>query len=230
MRRSAVLSLVLGFSLPSASVAQNIGSTRLGDLITRFGQATAVTGYEQRFAQSLRAMLKGSVIDRSDNVILTLGSGTPKRLLACPMDEAGYVVGGIRDDGYLTLRRVGSAPGPLFDQQLEGQRVTITGRRGEVPAVVAVRSVHLTRGRNTAENPFTVDDALVDVGAASRQEVERLGVQVLSPVTLTKRVRMYGEGMVTAPAIARRAACAAMLSAVERREPWGGDTGRRACC
>ena len=32
-----------------------------------------------------------------------------------------------------------------------------------VPAVVAVRSVHLTRGRNTGENPFTVDDALVDV-------------------------------------------------------------------
>ena len=59
---------------------------------------------------------------------------------------------------------------------------------------MAVRSVHLTRGRNTAENPFTVDDALVDVGAASRQEVERLGVQVLSPVTLTKRVRLYGEG------------------------------------
>ena len=57
-----------------------------------------------------------------------------------------------------------------------------------------MRSVHLTRGRSTAENPFTVDDALVDVGATSRQEVERLGVQVLSPVTLTKRVRMYGEG------------------------------------
>jgi putative aminopeptidase FrvX len=179
MRRSALLSIVLGFSLPITAVAQDAGSAKLRDLITQFGQATAVTGYEQGFAQSLRAMLKGSVIDRSDNVILTLGSGTPKRLLACPMDEAGYVVGGIRDDGYLTLRRVGSAPGPLFDQQLEGQRVTIVGRRGEVPAVVAVRSVHLTRGRNTAENPFTVDDALVDVGAASRVEVERLSVQVL---------------------------------------------------
>jgi putative aminopeptidase FrvX len=34
----------------------------------------------------------------------------------------------------------------LFDQQLEGQRVTVFGQRGPVPAVVAVRSVHLTRG------------------------------------------------------------------------------------
>lgn len=190
--------------------------------MTRLGQATAVTGYEQALAQSLRTMLKGATIDRSDNVILTLGSGSPKRLLACPMDEPGYVVGGIRDDGYLTLRRVGPAPGLLFDQQLEGQRVTIYGRRGEVPAVVAVRSVHLTRGRNPAENPFTVDDALVDVGATNRQEVEQLGVQVLSPVTLTKRVRAYGNGFITAPAIARRAACAAMLNAVDRRNPESG--------
>ncbi len=222
MRRSALLSIVLGFSLPITSVAQDAGSAKLRDLITQFGQATAVTGYEQGFAQSLRAMLKGSVIDRSDNVILTQGSGSPKRLLACPMDEPGYVVGGIRDDGYVTLRRVGSAPGPLFDQQLEGQRVTINGRRGEVPAVVAVRSVHLTRGRNTGENPFTVDDALVDVGAASRVEVERLGVQVLSPVTLTKRVRWYGDDLVSGPAVGRRAACAAMLTAVAATSPGEG--------
>jgi len=158
MRRSALLSIALGFSLPVTSVAQDAGSATLRDLITQFGQATAVTGYEQGFAQSLRAMLKGAAIDRSDNVILTLGSGSPKRLLACPMDEAGYVVGGIRDDGYLTLRRVGAAPGPLFDQQLEGQRVTIIGRRGELPAVVAVRSVHLTRDgtRPKIPSPWTM--------------------------------------------------------------------------
>ena len=222
MHRSVYLSLALSLSLPLAAIAQDDRSTRFRDLVEQLGQATAVTGYEQGFARSLHAMLKGSVIDRSDNVILTLGSGTPLRLLACPIDEAGYVVGGVRDDGYLTLRRVGAAPGPLFDQEMEGQRVTIVGRRGEVPGVVAVRSVHLTRGRATADNPFTVDDALVDVGAVSRQEVERLGIQVLAPVTLTKRVRWYGDDLVAAPAIGRRAACAAMLSAAARRRPTEG--------
>ena len=59
MRRSALLSIALGFSLPVTSVAQDAGSATLRDLITQFGQATAVTGYEQGFAQSLRAMLKG---------------------------------------------------------------------------------------------------------------------------------------------------------------------------
>jgi len=44
--------------------------------------------------------------------------------------------------------------------------VTVFGRRGAVPGVVAVRSTHLTRGRPTgAEAPFSVDNAYVDVGA-----------------------------------------------------------------
>jgi hypothetical protein len=63
------------------------------------------------------------------------------------VDESGYVVGNITTDGFLRLRRVGRITSALYDQQIEGQRVTVWGRRGAVPGVVAVRSVHLTRGR-----------------------------------------------------------------------------------
>src|SRR2546428_13827010 len=52
----------------------------------------------------------GSAKDRAGNVVLTLGRGAPKRLAVCPLDEPGYVVGNITDDGYLTLRRVGRSP------------------------------------------------------------------------------------------------------------------------
>src|SRR6201981_1182157 len=116
----------------------------------RFAGMTAVTGFEQSMGDSLLALLPGSVRDRAGNVTLTLGQGAPKRLLSCPLDEVGYVVGNILPDGYLLLRRVGGAPRlayPLFDQQLEGERVTVFGARGAVPGVVAVRSTHLTRGR-----------------------------------------------------------------------------------
>jgi len=117
-------------------------------LAIRLSAMTAVTGYEQAMTDSLLALLPGSTRDRIGNVTLTLGRGTPKRLIACGLDEVGYVVGNITDDGYLLLRRVGvSRTNALFDQQLEGHRVTVFGRRGPVPGVVAVRSTHLTRGR-----------------------------------------------------------------------------------
>ena len=69
---------------------------------------------------SLLALLPGSTRDRTGNVTVTLGHGAPKRLLTCALDETGYAVGNITDDGYLTLRRVGGVPRAyaIYDQQL----------------------------------------------------------------------------------------------------------------
>lgn len=189
-------------------------------LAERFAAMTAVTGYEQVMTDSLLALLPGSMRDRTGNVTLTLGRGAPKRLLSCALDEGGYAVGNITDDGYLTLRRVGGVPRayPLFDQQLEGHRVTLFGRRGAVPGVVGVRSTHLARGRPAAPDPpFTVDNAYVDVGATSRADVAALGLAMLAPVSLTKRPHRFGNGLLAAPAVGRRAACAALAAAALSR-------------
>jgi putative aminopeptidase FrvX len=189
-------------------------------LAVRFSGMTAVTGYEQAMGDSLLALLPGSARDRTGNVTLTLGRGTPKRLVYCALDEIGYVVGNITDDGFILLRRVGGGArlSPLFDQQIEGQRVTLFGRRGPVPGVVAVRSTHLTRGRpNRDEAPFSVDNAYVDVGAGSRDEVLALGISLLTPVSQTKRPHRYGNGLLAAPNAGRRAACAALASAALAR-------------
>jgi len=195
--------------------AQNVDA-----LSERFAAMTAVTGYEQAMTDSLLALLPGSTRDRIGNVTLTLGRGAPKRLVYCGLDEIGYAVGNITDDGYLTLRRVGGVPRayPLFDQQLEGHRVTLFGRRGAVPGVVGVRSTHLTRGRPAATDPpFTVDNAYLDVGARSRDEVLALGVGLLTPVSLAKRPHRSGTGLLAAPAVGRRAACAALAAAALSR-------------
>jgi len=197
----------------------------LDRLAIRFASMTAVTGLEQAMTDSLRALFPGSVRDRAGNVTLTLGQGSPKRLCTCPLDEVGYVVGNILPDGYLLLRRVGGggrSASPLFDQQLEGHRVTVFGTRGAVPGVVAVKSTHLTRGRvatgGGAPDPvFTVDNAYVDVGATSAAEVQSLGITVLAPVSLAKRPQLYGERLLAAPAAGRRAACAALAAAVQAK-------------
>jgi len=194
----------------------SLSAQTVDSLAIRFSGMTAVTGYEQSMADSLLALLPGSVRDRTGNVTVSLGRGAPKRLIYCGLDEIGYAVGNISDDGYITLRRVGGGArlSPLFDQQLEGHRVTVFGRRGPVPGVVAVRSTHLTRGRpQRDEPPFTVDNAYVDVGAASRDEVLALGISLLSPVALTKRPQRYGNGLLAASNAGRRAACAALAAA-----------------
>lgn len=217
MRSFPLFSALAALAVPAAVAAQSPSNA---DLVLRLAGMTAVTGYEQAMADTLLTLLPGATRDRAGNVVLVRGSGAPRRLAACPMDETGYVVGRVRPDGYLTLRRSPATDAPippLFDQQLEGQRVTVFGRQGPVPGVVAVRSVHLTRGRVTSaasgEAPFSVDQALVDVGAASDSVVAALGVGMLAPVALAKRPHRYGTDRVAAPWAGRRAACAALLSA-----------------
>ena len=181
-------------------------------LAARLAAMSAVTGYEQAAGDTLLTLLPGSVRDLMGSIVRP-GSGRA-RLVACPLDEPGWVVGGVRPDGWLTVRRTPGAPVPLRDQQLEGARVTVLGRRGPVPGVVGVRSIHLTRGRpDSATGPFTADSAILDLGARSAAEVERLGVGVLSVVTLAKRPHAYGDRLLAAPWVGRRAACAAVLQA-----------------
>ena len=210
--RWKVLALTSLSIIPTVPLA----SQTVDSLALRFAAMTAVTGYEQAMTDSLLALLPGSTRDRAGNVTVTLGRGAPKRLVACPLDEIGYVVGNVQDDGYLLLRRVGGGPRlayALFDQQLEGHRVTVFGRNGAVPGVVGVRSTHLTRGRPaTNDPPFTVDNAYVDIGAASAAEVHAAGIGLLAPVMLTKTPLLYGERLLAAPVAGRRAACAAVVA------------------
>src|SRR5881409_1589668 len=195
-RTAAVLTLLLSAS-PTVRLSAQGDVDRLA---LRFASMTAATGLEQAMVDSLRALFPGSTRDHAGNVTLTLGQGSPKRLFTCPLDEVGYVVGNILPDGFLLLRRVGGGgagrTASLFDQQLEGHRVTVFGARGAVPGVVAVKSTHLTRGRSAPGTPdpvFTVDNAYVDVGASSAAEVQGLGIAVLAPVSLAKRPQLYGD-------------------------------------
>lgn len=197
------------------------------DLARRLAGLSAVTGLEQQLVDTLISLLPGSRRDRAGNAVLTLGSGKSRRLAVCPVDEPGYVVGHVRDDGWLTLRRSPGRPSAARDAQLEGQRISIHTRGGVVPGVVAVRSVHLTRGRGLAPSAFTVDSALVDVGAGSEVEVGSLGIRALAPVTLDKRPHRYGKDLLAAPMAGRRAACAALLVVARRAAAEQGMIPRR---
>ncbi len=182
-------------------------------LVTRLASIAAPVGHETGLADTLLALLPNAERDRAGDVVLTLGRGAPRRLVACPMDEPGWIVGSVRDDGYLTVRRLPGRTPPLFDQQLEGQRVALLGEHGPVPGVVGVRSVHLTRGRSSADGAFTFDDAYVDVGARSADEARGLGLRETTPMVLAKAPLRYGPDLIAAPAAGTRATCAALVRA-----------------
>jgi putative aminopeptidase FrvX len=208
-------------------VAAQSAPRPVDDLAHRLAGIGAVTGLEQQLVDTVLSLLPGSRRDRAGNAVLALGAGVSRRLAVCPLDEPGYVVGHVRADGYLTLRRSPGRPSPGRDAQLEGQRVSIWTPDGVVPGVVAVRSIHLTRGRDHSPSRFTVDSAVVDVGAGSEAEADSLGIRPLAPVTLSKRPHRYGRDLLAAPVAGRRAACAALIVAARRAAAGQGMIPRR---
>jgi putative aminopeptidase FrvX len=225
-----VLQLALATMPGLAQVAGHGPATPpLDSLVLRLAAMTAVTGFEEAVADSVIAALPGAKRDAAGNVIWTRGSGEPVRVAACALDEPGHVVGGITPDGYLTLRRAGRSPvGTAPERFLEGQRVTVLGAMGAVQGVVGVRSTHLQRGRAspvTGGETLSLEEAYVDVGASSADEVASLGIRVPAPVARYKTPQRYGVDLVAAPAAASRAACAALLGAVLDVERTGAARG-----
>lgn len=163
----------------------------------------------------MRAM-PGWKRDALGNLIMTKGTGSPRRVVACALDRPGFAVTEITDDGYLRLREVGSTRlHPLWNQFHEGQRLRVLTRSGVVPAVATVKSTHLQRGRNPNAAVTTLDDLWVDVGVTSRAEVKRLGIEMLDPVARDAGSWPYGNH-ISGHLAGLRVGCAALASAANR--------------
>ena len=133
--------------------------------------------------------------DALGNLILRKGSGSPRRVVACALDRPAFAVTEITDDGYLRLREIGGGrQHPLWTQFHEGQRLRVLTRSGGIlPSVAIVKSTHLQGGRNPNAPVTTLNDLWVDVGAASKAEVKRLGIDVLDPVVRESPGWSYGQ-------------------------------------
>jgi putative aminopeptidase FrvX len=177
-------------------------------------QLDAPPGWEQLATRVITKAMPGWKQDPLGNLSLRKGSGSPRRVVACGIDRPGFAVTQITDDGFLRLREAGSIrTHPLWVQFHEGQRIQVLTRTGTAPGVVTVKSTHLQRGR-AASPVTTLDDLWVDVGATSRAEVQRLGIQMLDPVVRDFAAWSYGD-YVAGPSAAARAGCAAVASAAQ---------------
>lgn len=218
-----ISALVVGTFVPGTRAVAQAISASYADAVAQWIALPAAPGHERRAMDIIASSQPGWTWDSSGNLIARRGSGTPRRVVACGLDEAAYVVSEITDDGYIRLHMDGRAQrSPLWDQSHEGQRVRILTTAGDRPAVVAVRSTHLWRARAAGNAVVSLEDLWVDVGAHSRAEVARLGIALLDPV-IREWPPWRVADFVSGPAAGSRASCAA-VAAGARHTPAHGET------
>jgi putative aminopeptidase FrvX len=215
----AALTLLL--ALPGIAIAQDTASVGpYARAVATWISLIASPGSEHLATERIMSASSGWTRDAMGNLILTTGQGSPRRVVACGIDESGYVVSEITEDGYLRVHMNGNERHvPLWDQYHEGQRVIVVAvdraaplRTRNLPAVIAVRSNHLWRRRAADETPATIEDIWVDVGARSRAEALKMGIDVLDPVVSDWPEWVYAD-QVAGPAASNRAGCAAVTAA-----------------
>jgi len=193
--------------------------------LARFVETPAIPGYEQVLAKEIQKELAKwkPQIDTIGNVVVTIGSGAPHRVIVTPMDEPGYVVSNITADGFLRVQRLPqTTPNPVFDSLYSAEPVYIRTRSGKsVTGVVAGLSTHLQGTRpppapaDLHEGMYGLDDLYVDIGATSAAEARLAGVEILDPISIERHLYDMGYGRMTAPAIGDRFGCAALVEMLQ---------------
>ncbi len=158
------------------------------------------SGYERQIQDVVRAWaapLSDKVqTDRHGNVIAALNpEGSPRILLAGHCDQIGLMVQHIDDCGFLYVQPIGG-----WDMQiLLGQKLTVWGKSGALPAVVSRRAPHLLTPEERNKVPLFTD-VWVDIGARDRKEAEEL-VRIGDTATVELGVRELRNGFISSPGL-----------------------------
>jgi endoglucanase len=200
--------------------AQSDPTAAVGELLAWFAGAPGVTGAEHAVVERIRGRLPDwatLVVDNMGSCTVSIGSGAPVRMVLCHLDEVGWRVSRITDEGYLRLVRPGHRAGSdLADSLLEGKQVVVQGDKGELPAAVTSRSTHL---RGSYPEVFDLDQAFVDIGAATEAEARALGAAEMAPVAWRRFVRTLAGNRLAGPALGDRVGAAVIVEAMRRVQP-----------
>jgi putative aminopeptidase FrvX len=119
-------------------------------------------------------------------------------------------VRGIDADGMLRVHRLGGMP----ERVLPGTRLLVHTRHGDVPAVVGIKSHHLTPPEDKyVAKPAT--ELYLDIGAATVTQAESAGVRVGDPVTYQPQWDEFVGGRFSGKSLDDRLGVAALLGYVD---------------
>jgi putative aminopeptidase FrvX len=184
------------------------------DLLEALSLALAPSGCEAEVRDLVRGQLEGQcdamAVDGIGDLIVRVDgrSRHDKSLMfAAHMDEVGFMVQTITDDGFLTFAPLGGMdPRVLCAKRVQTR--SWDGSRRSLGVIIS-KAIHMqTAAEKAAVTP--VSDMYIDVGADSRADAERF-VQVGDYGSFVSGFYRFGGGKLKGKALDDRFGCAAMI-------------------
>ncbi len=172
------------------------------DRLTALCATAAPSGREEELralvADRWRPFAQELTVDPLGNLLARVGGSGRRVLVAAHLDEIGWVVRHITEDGFLLLDTAqGSRNAGPEPRHMAGHAALVLGRDGVVAnGVVAAASGHVMT-KAQVETPIgDWDDFFVDIGVESASDAREAGVYVGSPVVFRTSPREVGRRIV----------------------------------
>ncbi len=186
-------------------------------LLEKLSNAHGISGFEGSVAKVIREEVAPFVdeirTDRMGNLVAVKKGDDFSIMLAAHMDEIGLMVQYVDEHGFIRFVAVGG----WFNPVLVSQRVLLHGEKGVVRGVLGMKPPHVM-SEEDRKKPVSLADMFIDVGAASPEDVEALGITVGTPVTIDREFAPLSGSVVTGKAFDNRAGCAMLIGALREME------------
>ncbi len=187
-------------------------------LLESLTQLDGVPGFEDEVRDFIRQRLEGVAQFDTDNLgsIICRKAGeeeSPRIMLPAHMDEIGFMVKDITDEGLLRFAPLGG----WLDQTLLGHVVTVHTRKGRLRGVIGSTPPHLMPAEER-KKVIKRKKMFIDVGARGKEHArDELGVRIGDPVVPRQTFERIGGGeFLLAKAWDDRVGCALMIHALRR--------------
>ena len=138
------------------------------------------------------------------------GTNSEKTLMVSShLDEVGFIISSVTDDGYLKFRVVGG----INENVLVGKRVTVG--KNKVKGVTGIKAVHLMSKDERNEKP-SFEKMYIDIGVSSREEALKL-VNVGDYAHFDTKSANFGKNCIKAKALDDRCGCFIILELLKKR-------------
>ena len=188
---------------------------RLADLIRLLESLSNVFG-PPGDEEEVRTVLKKELEEYADETrVDKLGNiffyhhgedSSPKIMLASHMDEVGFIVTFMDNNGFLRFHTLGG----ITSNVLPGQTILLRGTKGVVKGLVGTKPPHLMK--EDERNKVTVmDELFLDIGASSLEESEQKGIEVGTNGVFDVKFTELGGGFLKGKAFDDRAGCTVLV-------------------
>lgn len=187
--------------------------------IAALTNAFGPSGFEEEVVREIKTYCQGLDVtsDAMYNVYATMKKkkeGRPVLMLDAHMDECGFMVQAIQENGMLSIITLGG----FHLTNLPAHSVIVRTESGKrYRGITTSKPVHFLTEAQKQDNSLSIEEIMVDVGASSRKEVtEVYGIQVGDPIMPDVTFEYHQEnGILYGKAFDNRLGCVSIIETMQ---------------